>query len=184
MPFLTRRWSFHDTTLSTYVRNAYHAMAIDERRGPFKPTLWERKAPVPGQTLEQVWFSGVHSDVGGGYRDTALSEIPLLWMVERASEHGLVFEPDHFVPTYSGIDEDRRHLGEQIAPNALGQIGNSLKSFYLALPRYRRPLAADGGSAASSAKRRRDGMPGYDSPELVKYLDGGGPLTTVEDGGG
>jgi uncharacterized protein (DUF2235 family) len=181
MPFLTRRWSFHDTTLSTHVRNAYHALAIDERRGPFKPTLWERKAEAAGQTLEQVWFSGVHSDVGGGYSDTALPEIPLLWMVERARAHGLAFEPGHFAPTEGVIDDDRRHLGEQIAPDALGAIHNSLKGFYLLLPRFPRPLQADSGAVASSARRRRDEMPGYGSPALVEYLDAGRPVTIVQD---
>ncbi len=44
-PLLSRRWTFHDTTLSRFVRNAYHAVSIDERRRPFVPTLWVHKAP-------------------------------------------------------------------------------------------------------------------------------------------
>nr|WP_243858643.1 DUF2235 domain-containing protein [Mycobacterium sp. DL440] len=61
-----KRYEFHDTTLSSKVGEAYQALAIDERRGPFVPTIWSQsdKAP-PEQRLEQVWFAGAHSDVGG-----------------------------------------------------------------------------------------------------------------------
>jgi uncharacterized protein (DUF2235 family) len=57
------------------VLKAFHAVAIDERRKPFPPTLWIKKEDATHQTLEQVWFAGVHCDVGGGYRDPELSEI-------------------------------------------------------------------------------------------------------------
>lgn len=78
---------FHDTELSGSVRNAFHALAIDERRAPFTPTLWYEK-PKPGQTMEQRWFVGVHSDVGGGYPEPGLSDIALDWMLDRAATVG------------------------------------------------------------------------------------------------
>jgi uncharacterized protein (DUF2235 family) len=86
-------YGFLDTGLSPAVLNAYHALAIDEKRAEFPPTLWT-SAPAEGQTLEQVWFCGVHSDVGGGEPDdlpgtTALSDITLGWMMSRASALGL-----------------------------------------------------------------------------------------------
>ena len=81
--FITRRWTFHDTELSRSVRNAYHALAIDEQRGPFKPTLWTQHPEAHDQVLQQRWFAGVHCDVGGGYPETALSEIPLQWIAEQ-----------------------------------------------------------------------------------------------------
>lgn len=91
-------YGFLDTTLHPDVKNACHALAIDERRSEFPPTLWTGQ-PAPGQTVEQVWFCGVHSDVGGGEPDdvdnaTALSDITLSWMVNRASALGLQFDPD------------------------------------------------------------------------------------------
>ncbi len=86
------RYQFHDTELSGRVHNAYHALAIDEFRTPFEPTLWARK-PKPGQTVEQVWFAGAHSDVGGGYAQPGLSDISLGWMLDRAAEHGLRIDP-------------------------------------------------------------------------------------------
>ena len=86
-------YGFLDTSLHPNVLNAYHALAIDEKRAQFPPTLWNSQ-PAPGQKLEQVWFSGVHSDVGGGEPDdgqgtTALSDITLSWMASNAAALGL-----------------------------------------------------------------------------------------------
>jgi uncharacterized protein (DUF2235 family) len=88
--------AFLDTNLHPNVLNAYHALAIDEKRPQFQPTLW--KMASPGQTLEQVWFSGYHSDVGGGVSGIApgtkmLSDLPLAWMISKASALGLQFDP-------------------------------------------------------------------------------------------
>jgi Uncharacterized alpha/beta hydrolase domain (DUF2235) len=84
-------WQFHDVTLSQRVHFAYHALAVHEHRAEFVPTLWEIQPPDPAhpQTLEQVWFSGAHSDVGGGYAATGLSDVALSWMVEKAIDAGL-----------------------------------------------------------------------------------------------
>ncbi|MDP8943878.1 MAG: DUF2235 domain-containing protein [Actinomycetota bacterium] len=185
LPFADRLWGFHDTELSSRVRFAYQALAIDEQRGPFRPTLWRQQEHATEQTLEQVWFAGVHSDVGGGYPEPELAEIPLLWMVERARDCGLAFEPDHFRSATQGVDEDRRRVGADIAPDALGTMHESRKGFYLLLPRHRRSLTDPAGSAlslASSAARRRREMPDYDPPGLDDYVAGGGPVTTVQDG--
>lgn len=89
----SQKYGFHDTELSGTVRHAYHALAIDERRAPFEPTLWDCK-PKPRQSVEQVWFCGVHSDVGGGYLEHGLSDLPLHWMMEKAAGVGLVFDQD------------------------------------------------------------------------------------------
>lgn len=89
-------YQFHDTALSRSVRFAYHALAIDEHRGPFEPTLWHALDPAGqpkgGQTLEQVWFCGAHSDVGGGYPETGLSDQALDWMLAKAHGAGLALD--------------------------------------------------------------------------------------------
>ena len=84
-------YSFHDTSPSRIVKHACHALAIDEHRDEFVPTLWTGEAPE-GVTIEQVWFTGAHSDVGGGYKDRTLADIPLLWMAERAEASGLAID--------------------------------------------------------------------------------------------
>jgi len=85
---------FHDTTLSSYVDNAFHALAIDEGRYTFEPSLW-KSTPRPGQRLEQRWFAGAHSNVGGGYDEHGLSDYTLRWMAERAVECGLAMHPSY-----------------------------------------------------------------------------------------
>ena len=89
-------WQFHDTQLSKIVENAYQALAIHERRCDFLPALWEKRdsAETANQKLEQVWFAGVHSDVGGGYVEGGLSDVSLTWMIEKATSHGLAFRND------------------------------------------------------------------------------------------
>jgi uncharacterized protein (DUF2235 family) len=86
--FIGRRFEFHDTRLHPSIDVGLHALSIDELRGPFRPSLWTRPrnaAPVPNQHVEQVWFAGTHANVGGGYPETELSDIALLWMAERVS---------------------------------------------------------------------------------------------------
>src|SRR5947209_16382948 len=79
-----KEFQFLDTTLSPVVKFAFHALAVDEHRGPFQPTLWEAD-PAPGQTLVQAWFAGAHSDIGGGYPEHGLSDIALVWLMDCAA---------------------------------------------------------------------------------------------------
>jgi uncharacterized protein (DUF2235 family) len=71
-------------------RHVHHALAMDERRATFFPTLFWRAPGGWTETLEQAWFRGAHGDIGGGYAETGLSDITLDWMLERAERHGLV----------------------------------------------------------------------------------------------
>lgn len=81
-------YGFLDTSLHPDVLNAYQGLAIDERRAEFPPAVWT-SAPAPNQTIEQVWFTGVHGDVGGGAAPQGLSDIPLSWMLAKAGALGL-----------------------------------------------------------------------------------------------
>lgn len=81
--------TFHSTSLSANVRTARHALAMDEQRKAFAPTLWS-DIPV-GADVKQLWFPGVHADVGGGYRECGLSDGALAWMIEEAKQAGLTF---------------------------------------------------------------------------------------------
>ncbi len=102
-------YGFLDTSLSIRVKAAYHALAIDERRNEFPATVWDPLSPAAlaaGNTLQQLWFAGVHSDVGGGYAETGLSDITLAWMIKNAMQEGLDFE-QVALDKYTGID--RKH---------------------------------------------------------------------------
>ena len=95
-------YQFLDTNLRINNAFAYHALAIDEHRKAFSPTLWTRithQNPAPGQDavprplsdVEQRWFVGAHANVGGGYRSDLLAQLPLKWLMAKAASHGLAF---------------------------------------------------------------------------------------------
>ncbi len=165
-----RRWQFHDTDLSSTVDAAFQALAVDEKRPPFAPAVWRRQPHAGTQRVEQVWFSGVHSDVGGGYPDSGLADIALLWMVERARSFGL------------GFDEAALASGEPgpgcdfpANPDPLGRLHESRTGFYRLLRRHDRPIGAteDGQEyVADSAVLRRDRDGSYAPPELLRHLAG------------
>jgi hypothetical protein len=79
---------YHDFRLHPSVKNAYHALSIDDDRKWFHPTIWDAYNKEY-QMVEQVWFSGSHTDVGGGFREPGLSDITLEWMVQKAVAHGI-----------------------------------------------------------------------------------------------
>lgn len=89
------RYRFHDTKLTRIVENAFHAVALDEHREPYRATLWEpADADHVGQRIEQAWFPGAHADIGGGYADDRqLADLALHWMQSRAEETGLGLAP-------------------------------------------------------------------------------------------
>ncbi len=85
------KFAFHDTNPSPLVKHGVQALAIDEHRHDFTPTFWTGAIPS-GVTIQQVWFAGAHSDVGGGYQTRRLADIPLIWMAKQAEAAGLAFD--------------------------------------------------------------------------------------------
>ncbi len=102
--WFTRRWraQFHNQMLSPKVRNARHAMALDEHRANFMPTFWEPSPSGSDNSLVQLWFPGVHADVGGGYGECGLSDGALKWMIDEATACGAKFH----APTVALISPD------------------------------------------------------------------------------
>jgi hypothetical protein len=89
------RFKFPDTSLSTHVGAAYHALAADEARESFTPVLWDERTESPERPrIQQVWFGGVHSNVGGGYPRQGMSLVALDWMMTQAEHHGLRFHTE------------------------------------------------------------------------------------------
>lgn len=93
IPRFSTKYQFHDTRLGESVRNAFHAVAIDEQRLPYKATLWEKVKPTT-ERIEQRWFAGAHANVGGGYEDDLLPAPPLEWLSRMAAACGLEFIND------------------------------------------------------------------------------------------
>ena len=159
--FNKRKYEFHDTKLSGIVENAYHAVAVDEHRDLYDVALWAPDGPVnPPRKLEQRWFPGAHSDVGGGYKNRWLSDITLRWMQHRAAELGLGIDPMKS-PTLSDenfqapiTDSYSKFLGpvyRKVHPRLYRAIGKT---------RYGNEVVDD------SVRRRLDMMQSYRPPNL------------------
>lgn len=78
--------SFRNHRLSHKVRHACHALALDDERTTFHPLRIDQSHLADGQVVREVWFAGVHSDIGGGYPESTLSFVPLVWMVEQLGD--------------------------------------------------------------------------------------------------
>ena len=105
MPLIGKQaFYFHNPNLSAIHKHAFQALAIDEHRGAYKPTLWTVFVPEakPGEVegvpkmpdelrCEQRWFAGAHANVGGGYRNDSLPQEPLAWLQQKATGLGLAF---------------------------------------------------------------------------------------------
>ena len=117
---------FYDTKIGANITTARHALAIDEHRSDFEPTVW---TPQDNMDLQQVWFCGAHSNIGGSYKPdkdgSLLSDHSLNWMMKEASKAGLSVES---------------HLKTQLKPNPLSTLHNSRRSFYRVKKKYYRPL--------------------------------------------
>lgn len=145
LPFSRSKYQFLDTDLRIENDRAYHALAIDEHRAAFKPTLWTKMVPksaTPGSVypdrplnkVEQRWFVGAHSNVGGGYNSDLLPQIPLRWLMQKAAIHGLTFADEVVIDG----DENRAPIHDSFAEMANGIYW----ALELGRPYYR-PIGAD-----------------------------------------
>jgi len=142
---------FYDTKMGSNVSFARHALAIDEQRQDFEPTIWESRS---GVNLKQIWFAGVHADVGGSYppdKVTGLiaADAPLKWMLDEAKKEGLKIEPHIDSALTDGIKakthKSRNHVYRFKNPlhrplmidDKPTKIHPSVKSRYLADSSYR-----------------------------------------------
>jgi uncharacterized protein (DUF2235 family) len=124
-----RRWGFHDVQLSGFVQHAYHALAVDERRRAFAPALWQADDDhASRQHVEQVWFAGAHSDVGGR-AGCGLSDTTLCWMAGKARE--------------AGLELDQPRIRETTDDDA---CDGDLQDSYRAIYRLQRPLVREIGA--------------------------------------
>lgn len=123
--------TMRDYNLSPRVRHARQALALDDERNAFHPRLWNeapdshdpdlgtpnanrRSRHIDDERISQVWFCGMHANVGGGYADDSLSYVPLQWIMSEANKHGLRLEPSIWQELMALSDEngklyDSRH---------------------------------------------------------------------------
>ena len=153
---------FYDTKMGKNIRVARHALAIDELRSDFEPTVW---LPRNNMDIKQVWFAGAHSNIGGSYKPdkdgALLSDIPLDWMIGEAEKSGLEIEP---------------YLKKSINKNHLATLHNSRRSFYRAKKKFDRPIDHGKGPILihKSVKSRWDQDPNYRPKNLQDYVNANG----------
>ena len=160
--FLEEKDEFYDTKIGSNVRIARHALALDEHRVDFKPTIW---APKENMDMQQVWFAGAHCDIGGSYKpdkdDACLSNVALDWMIKEAEKVGLSIE---------------NHLKQRSAQHALknpfARLHKSRNFFYELKRKYNRLIEEDNGQALihKSVKQRYEQNKRYRPTNLKRYL--------------
>jgi len=144
------KW-FNDR-LNPEVTFGYHAVSIDERRKDFPPALWDLGEVDPSrQTVEQVWFSGVHSDVGGWYDERGLSNTAFQWMLGKAVASGLKVDPKRLA----------KHK-----PDPHDEIHESFDGFWLFRGDRRRKIPKNATVHQSVVDRMSRSANGYDPPNL------------------
>ena len=132
---------FHDTSLGDGVEHAVQALAVDEKRGPYVPTLWTQAAEaaaLAGHSVLQVWFPGVHSDIGGGYGDKGIGNITWDFMMRQAADRGLVIDPNQRTPPvnleplpaqHESFDKTWQELSDKLklVPQGVRAIGPTMR---------------------------------------------------------
>ncbi|MGO8499869.1 DUF2235 domain-containing protein [Rhizobium leguminosarum] len=148
-------YQFHNVDLSPLVSVALHALAIDEHREAFEPSIWRNLIlPLRAGHVEQTWFAGSHSDVGGGNIDTSkkkhpeAEDISLDWMIRRVKAFNPQFKARILIA--GKHDFDARELA----------LRNARAGFYCL---FSKALRTIGG--ANIAKRWREHGVGGDHPE-------------------
>lgn len=126
-----RKYRFHDTSLSRFVESARHAVAIDEKRNSFSPTLWSNfkklnqeagKAETDKHApYQQQWFPGSHGAVGGGGERRGLSDEALLWVLDGARQVGLQID-SHSSSRIYDLDPDHKDFLKNCPPPPITQF--------------------------------------------------------------
>ena len=125
----TRKYLFYDTKLNNHIINAYQALALDEHRSAFSPAVWEK--PQGNTTnLRQVWFPGVHSNIGGGYPDQGMSNITLAWMMSQV-DNLIDFDEDYILEQYDETRDYYKKTGQKPRSWSFGEIYRSLTGIYI-----------------------------------------------------
>lgn len=159
-------WRFHNTSLGKNVTIARHAVALDELRASFTPTLWT-EAPS-GADLLQLWCAGVHADVGGGYADSGLSDVALQWMIDEASQAELAFDGG---------------MTGQIRPEPLGVLHDSMKGIFKtqrSRPRNTPPIPDPDGRVHAAAVMRHETPPITQAPYRPTHILSPGESVTAD----
>lgn len=161
---------------------AFQALAIDEKREPFRPAIWNKQPSDQPQEVKQVWFAGVHCDVGGGYATHELADVTLLWMSRQALRYQLAIDQDQLMAgPFAGQADAQEGVP---TPDPLADLHESRKGFYRLLRPYFRPIdrpvpPSDTCEWASGGAVARHNATAYGSRNLTDYLAGKPHITNL-----
>jgi uncharacterized protein (DUF2235 family) len=199
LPFdeLTHAWdfifplSFPDRNLGSIIDRACHALALDDERHSFHPELWNENAedyftdahyseekeywqrPL-GERLKQVWFAGMHSNLGGGYPDDGLAHVALNWMmdeVEAVNPKELAEQEAEQITGLRFITAERKRL--RAATDIDGKMYDSrrgLSGAYRYLPRKLEDLLNDGKTDAEITQKLEQAPYRFLPERLKEYI--------------
>lgn len=204
LPFdeLTRAWnaffplSVPDREPCKVVKRACHALALDDERDTFHPVLWnelnltnqEAATRIADERISQVWFTGMHASVGGGYPDDALANVSLAWIMDQAKLAGLKFRPDEHKRIAEAADENGKLHDSRVGlggayrylPRKLALLTNDVDDPENQVV-IRRPKIHE-----SVFKRIKDGPDAYAPivlPSTYAVVDANGAIHDVPDSG-
>ncbi|MBL1277612.1 MAG: DUF2235 domain-containing protein [Ectothiorhodospiraceae bacterium] len=146
---------FFNAKTNPDVENYYQAIAIDEKRKKFPISLWDESTRAAHQTIEQVWFTGVHSDVGGSYEQRGLSNITLMWMLAAAENNGLKLH---------------ENWQEKIPPNPLDELHESRTNLWKLWPAVTRKIP-EGAKIHKSVLTRQKEIENYNPTLPTDYKE-------------
>jgi len=132
---------FHDNEIGDEIEYGLEAMAIDEARRSFPATAWVTRKAEDRPGVEQVWFAGAHSNVGGGYKECGLSDLALIWMIARVRDQ-------------TGLQFDEDYIKEHFWPCAACSLYRSNRGWLISglLP-FRRPIPEHGKRTQEGVER-------------------------------
>ncbi|EMC92724.1 hypothetical protein BAUCODRAFT_95968 [Baudoinia panamericana UAMH 10762] len=123
-----RELSFYDTSLSNCIEYAFQALALDERRYAFQPTLWE-KFEDNETVLRQVWFAGAHGNIGGAYEDQQMATTTLAWMMAQCQQF-LDFDVDYLMDQWEAAEDYYERHDQKVRPWAFGKTFTGVGGIY------------------------------------------------------
>ena len=155
--FIQDKHLFYDNKIGSIIKTARHALSIDELREDFEPTIWQQDYEKKVD-LKQVWFAGVHADIGGSYppdeNGLKLSDIPMMWMKKEAELQSLQFQP---------------HI-ENVQINPLAKQHNEYRRIFKLLGKLSRKILPE-TPIHISVKERFEKNQDYRPENLVEFVN-------------
>ncbi len=157
------------------VRTGFHAIAIDESRKTFSPTLWNEKSLEDNQYVEQVWFAGVHANIGGGYPKDGMAQVSLQWMISRIEKLPQLEKNKRKGPRLQFNSKLNQLAAEADVHSKLYNSRSGASAFYRYEPRditalWQQANGAEAPLVHESVFRRIDNATSFYAPFMIRKI--------------